>query len=185
MKKPLQSGMSNKNDIKIFILFLLDNINYPVDYNTIHDISVQNGYVGNFDFAECFSELVELEHIFEGEVDGEKYYAISPKGHLVATELQSKIMAPIREKSLKSAMRLLSFQKRGASANCSYKAIDNGSYLVHFEITEKENTILDLDFSVASEEMAKVIKAKFDRSPEGMYRGMLSVLTGEMEYLLS
>lgn len=157
--------MSNKTDIKIFILFLLDNINYPVDYTTIHDISVQNGYVGNFDFAECFSELTELGHILEDEIDGERYYAISSIGHMVATELQSNIISQIREKSLKSAMRLLSFKKRGALASCNYKE-DGDKYLVHCLITEQGKTMINLEFAVSSEVMAKAIKEKFDRSPE-------------------
>ena len=51
MKGPLQ----NKIDIKIFILFLLDNLSYPLDDESIINMIVENGYVGSFDFTECFS----------------------------------------------------------------------------------------------------------------------------------
>ena len=34
--------LKNKNDIKIFILYLLQNINYPLDFPTINDIVVQD-----------------------------------------------------------------------------------------------------------------------------------------------
>ena len=111
MKVP-QNGMSNPTDVKIFILFLLDNINYPLDYATIYDICIQNGYVGGFDFAACFSQLKDLGHILEDGEGEETYYVISSTGKMVAAELQSNILLSIREKSLKSAMRLLSFKKR-------------------------------------------------------------------------
>ena len=185
MKKPSANGMTNKNDIKLFILFLLDNINCPLDYDTIHDITVYDGYVGGFDFAECFAELLERELVIVGDDHGDKSYAISPKGHLVATELQSSVVEPIRRKSLKSAMRIVSFKVRGSSAECTYSRGEDGNYIVSCEIKEGGRRMMDAQFSVSSEALARAIKEKFNANPEGVYRGMLAVFTGEIDYLLS
>ena len=43
--------MNNKTDSKIFILFLLNEINYPLDYSTVSDVMTDAGYVEMFDFA--------------------------------------------------------------------------------------------------------------------------------------
>ena len=183
MKAP-QNGMSNQTDVKIFILYLLDHINYPLDYSTVHDICVQNGYVGGFDFAACFSELKELGHILEDSEEGESYYVISPTGRMVAAELQSNILLSIREKSLKSAMHLLSFKKRNAAMASSVEKREDGKYTLHCEITDPGGDVLRLDLCMSSRLHAEGMKKKFDKDPESVYRRLLSVLTGDVDYVL-
>ena len=120
--KKYQGGMSDKTDIKVFILYIMDCIDYPLEYDVIRELAAQNGYVGDFDFAECFSQLLELGHVLEDTENGIKYYIVSSTGRMVATELQSNLLLSIREKSLKSAMRYLSFRKRKAEMASSVEA---------------------------------------------------------------
>ncbi len=67
----MKSFLSEADEIKIFILYLLDKIGYPLDYASIGQIVVQDGIVSFFDFAECFFALVEAGHIKEVFPDGE------------------------------------------------------------------------------------------------------------------
>ena len=53
-KKKYDGEMSDKIDIKVFILFLLDELKYPMGESIIREIVSENGVVGRFDFAECF-----------------------------------------------------------------------------------------------------------------------------------
>ena len=55
----MQAQLKDKNDIKIFILYLMRHVGRPLDFVSINDIVVQDGYVGYFDFVECFAELLE------------------------------------------------------------------------------------------------------------------------------
>ena len=176
--------MNDKTDIKVFILFLLDNIDYPLDYDTIHDIVAESGYVGDFDFAECFSKLLELGHILEDQENGVSYYLISPTGKIVSAELQSKLMLSIREKSLKIAMRFLSFKRRGATPSSRVEQREDGKYTLHCEITDSVGKLLCMDLSMASRLQAEEMKKKFDKDPEDVYRRLLSVMTWDADYLL-
>lgn len=182
--KTYQNGMNDKTDIKVFILFLLDNIDYPLDYDTIHDIVAESGYVGDFDFAECFSKLLELGHILEDQENGVSYYLISPTGKIVSAELQSKLMLSIREKSLKIAMRFLSFQRRGATPSSRVEQREDGKYTLHCEITDPVGKLLCMDLCMASRLQAEDMKKKFDKDPEDVYRRLLSVMTWDADYLL-
>lgn len=179
-----QTGMNDPNDIKIFILFLLDSINYPMDYSTIHDIILQSGYVGQFDFAQCFSELKERGHILEESDGSETYYAISATGRMVASELQGNLMQSIRDKSLKCAMRFLSFQKRNAAPSSSVTERPDRKYNLHCAITEPNGSILSLDLCVSSRLQAEEMKARFDKEPEGVYRRLMAVISGDPEYVM-
>ncbi len=180
--KTYHNGMVDQTDIKIFILYLLDAIDYPLEYEAIHDIVLHSGYVGPFDFAECFSQLMELGHILSDTEGGETYYIISSKGKMIAAELQSKLLLSIREKSLKCAMRYLSFQKRKATRESSVTQREDGKYVFHCEIRDPQGPLLDLDLCMASRLQSEAIQKNFDKEPEEMYRRLLTVLTEDMEY---
>ena len=81
----MQAPLKDKNDIKIFILYLLGSVGYPLDFNTISDIVVQDDFVGYFDFAECFAELVDCGNIEIIHAEPNDLYRITPNGRLVAS----------------------------------------------------------------------------------------------------
>ena len=176
--------MNNKTDSKIFILFLLNEINYPLDYSTVSDVMTDAGYVEMFDFAECFSELCELGHVTEEIVNGEKLYSISDSGRVVASELQSELLESIREKSRKSAARLLSLRRRGAKLSARTKQRSDGKLNVTCELSDAAGVILSVTLPVSSNEEAKKICENFENRPERICRGILSVLSGDTDYYL-
>ena len=47
------------NNVKIFVLYLMENIHYPLDYVTINDIVMQTDYVMYLDFAVAFNEMLD------------------------------------------------------------------------------------------------------------------------------
>lgn len=176
--------LSDKNDIKIFVLYLLDNIHYPLDYDTINDIVVQDEFVGYFDFAECFAELLDAGHIKEEIKNGIAMYCITDMGSQVAAQLQSSILAPIREKSLKSALRILSFQKSKAEIKCSVDLREDGKYDFRCSIVENKTVpTMELHLVVDSAERAEKMKLNFLDKPEVVYKGILAMVACEVDYL--
>ncbi len=67
----MRALLTNADEIKIFILYLLDKIGYPLDYPSIGSIVMQDNVVSFIDFAECFFALVEAGHIREIYPDGD------------------------------------------------------------------------------------------------------------------
>ena len=49
--------------VKVFILYLLEKVGYPLDYNDLATIIIRDGYVDYFDFVTYFHELLEDGHI--------------------------------------------------------------------------------------------------------------------------
>jgi len=181
----MQAPLKEKNDIKIFILYLLRHINYPLDFSSINDIIVQDEFVGYFDFAECFAELLDTGNIDEiKNDDGENLYKITDKGILVADALQSNLLGMIRTKSLKSALRLLSFKKSGAKLICRSEDADDGSYTLTCGIEESGSTLLEIKIAVDEKSALEKMKYTFNDHPEVVYRGVMALLTGEVKYLI-
>ncbi len=176
-------ALTDKTDIKIFILYLLMHIERPVDFATLHDIVVQDEFVRQFDFMDCFYELCETEAIQKSEKDGREYYAITPKGRAAAETLQSDLLRPIRERALRSALRLLSFQSRGTVIRSRVVALENGKFQLECECRDSEGTLMQTSVVVETQRQAELMKYNFDDRAELVYRGILSLLSGDMNYL--
>ena len=88
----MRSPIGPLKNVKIFVLYLLDNINYPLEYSTINDIVMQTDYVLYLDFAEAFISMLELGLIEKVEEDGTELYIITKKGRYCAQEFFSSII---------------------------------------------------------------------------------------------
>ncbi len=177
----------DKNYVKVFILYLLWNIDRPLDFATINDIMIQDGYVGYFDFAESFAELLDDGNVSEecGE-DGVERYRITEKGIHVAESLSGDIFFEIRDKSLKSALRLLSFKERRAEVSCVFGEIpmvEGGGYEVTCEVKEHGRKTCSITVRVDSKERAETIKSNFYEHPETVYKGALALLSGDVNLI--
>jgi hypothetical protein len=180
----LQAPLKDKNDIKIFILFLLRNIHYPLDYVNINDIVVQDGVVNPFDFSECFAELLETGNVEEFTANGRTLYAITDQGISVADTLDSRLLVMLKDKSLKSAMRLLSFKKRGSEIKCEVNPLDDGTYEVRCVIIESRRELLNTRVVVEDKALAERMKYNFTDKPEVVFRGVYAIFSGDINYLI-
>ena len=189
----MPSPLREKNEIKIFILFLLDKIGYPLDYNTIGSIVVQDGIVRFFDFAEAFYELVDDGHVRRSEKDGDQLplhderegdiqYEITETGREVAHVLGENLMVTVREQGTRSALRHLSLQTLGAAVDQSYENLGDG-YLYHCSIKDKNGDVMAVDLRVDDRRLLGKIQNNFADKPEIIYRGILALLSGDVNYI--
>ncbi len=183
MAKNIQ--LTGKNEIKIFILFLMESVGYPLNSTEINEISVSDDVIGGFDFAECFSELISAGHVIGIEEDGETKYSVSDTGHTVAVHLQSKIHTDIRQQSVKTALRYFDIKKMKATLDFECEQRDDGLYDVTLILNEKGKEKMRIKLAVASIEFARKMKDTFYDHPDAIYRGLLSFVSGEVDYLFS
>lgn len=181
----MSSPIGSKSNVKIFILYLMDNINYPLSFSTLNDIIRQTDYVMYLDFAEALPEMVSFELISEETVDGEATYEITKKGRIVVRELNSDILSSILEKSMTAALRYLDFSKRGIETLCLIEKTPEADYKVTATIKEKGREIFRTSVHVTSYTEAERMKNNFYERPEVIYKGSIALLEGSVDYLLS
>ena len=69
----MKMTLNNPDEIKIFILYLLDRIGYPLSYSDLGTIVIRDGVIDYFAYFEYFCELVESGHIVEAVQDENSY----------------------------------------------------------------------------------------------------------------
>ena len=186
----MASGIGGKRDVKIFVLYLMENINYPLDFLSINDIVMQTDYVMYLDFAEAFHEMLDLGLILELVDEGQKLYCVSQKGRCVAQELHSDILSSILDQSLASALRYLDFKRSGIEALCNIEKRKDGRFNVICTFTQKlpgvdeeRSVIFTTTLAVDSLNRAERMIENFKARPEAIYRGVTALLAGNVNFL--
>ena len=86
----MPSVLGGKRNTKVFILYLLQNIQIHVTFVTLNDMIMETDYVMYLDFSECFYELLDNSLIVPvGEENGQPTYTVSAQGKHVAQQLHS------------------------------------------------------------------------------------------------
>ena len=183
MRKSKEFKLRSMTDIKVFLLFLLDNIGYPIDHTTLITIVADNTDEIIYDYDECLRELSDSEHLLYDEVDGEKYYMISDKGRMVASELYDNLDKEFRERSLRSAIKYISLSKSGARIATSITETETHRFKVTLEARDAQGEIMSTSLTVNSRSEAEKIRKTFETKPDIVYRGILFSATGRLEYL--
>lgn len=181
----MASPIGSMNNVKIFVLYLMRNINYPLDFVTINDIVMQNDYIMYLDFAEAFHQMLDSALIEEVGVDekGDVLYAVTKRGAIVAEQLKSDLLPSILDQSLTCAFRYLDFKRRGITIDCTYEKLADQTVNVTFFIREKDKLLMQTTVNVDSEYRSQKMRRNFYERPDVIYRGMVALLTGNVNYL--
>ena len=162
-------------------MYLLKNIKEPLEFSTINDIVVQDGFVNYFDFAICFAELLESNQITE--LKGDKtLYVISPEGTEAVESVEDKIFVSVKEKALRSALRLLAFNRSGSRTRSRVEKAEKGYKLI-CSIEDSEKTLLHIEVFLTDAHYAEKLRVNYDERAEIIYKGVLSLLSGDVNFL--
>ena len=175
----------NLNNVKIFVLYLMKNINYPMDFCTVNDIVMQNDYVMYLDFEEAFHEMLEQDLICKDDTgeDGGPLYSVTQRGAIAVDQLKSDILPAILDQSLSCALRYLDFRARGITVDTDSQPRADKTFDVTLTLKEKGKVIFCTTVNVDSDLRSRAIREAFRDHPDVIYRGTIALLTGKMDYL--
>lgn len=183
MKRDKDLILKTTTDIKVFLLFILDNIVDPIDRTTLFEIVEENTREISFDYDECLRQLVESGHLFYDEIQDERYYMISDKGRMVASELYDSLDSSFREQSLRSVLRHVSFAESDRRITSSITETPERRYTVTLGAYDRFGEVMSVSVTVNSRAEAERIKQSYEAKPDAVYRGVLFSLTGRFEYM--
>ena len=184
MKKYQDFGLHTTTDLKVFLLFLLDNIRSPIDEETLLYIVEENTDDISLDYASCLFELSQSGHLYFDELDKVKYYMISEKGRMVASELYDTLDEEFREKSLRSAIKHMNLTNSGTKVSAKIEETETHRFRVSMKAYDSEGEMMSVSLVVPSRQEAEQIKKNFESKPDGVYRGVFFASTGRIEYVL-
>ena len=161
-----------KIDIKILILFILSRISEPVTLDELASLTLCDGGIGYFDFAECVAELISTEHI---SADGDSYL-ITEKGKKNGAITENTLPYSVRVKAEKSARAENKRLRRQSMISTSRTVRRGGGYTVSMSLSDGLGEIMSLEMLAASEEQAIALENGFEDKAEQIFNLVLSKL---------
>jgi hypothetical protein len=191
----MSSAIGGKRNVKIFILYLMQNVRIPLDFVTLNDMIMQTDYIMYLDLAECFHEILddgliaqvprELDGSDEDEKDPPPRYVVTEKGKMVAEQLHSDLLPTILEESLRCALRYLDFKRRGVKTDCAVRLNPDGSAEFTCSMEEQGRQLCSATIHCDCLARAQQMERNFRERPEAVYKGMWALLSGNVNCLFS
>lgn len=169
---------------KIFILYILGSIDESVEFSTINDMVLQDGLVTYFDFAAAFSDLLEQGQIASSSrsPEGEPLYAITAQGRSVLETYEQELLSDDKDRAYRHAMRVLAFKRNGISQTSSVTETESG-WTFSCAISDKQKTLFETSVFLSDRAFAEQLRANFDDRADIIYRGVLSLLSGDVDFI--
>lgn len=173
-----------RNQAKIFILYILGNIDEAVEFSTVNDMVLQDGLVNYFDFAAAFSDLLELGQIASSSrsPEGEPLYEITPQGRSVLETYEQELLSDDKDRAYRHAMRVLAFKRDGVRQTSRMTETGTG-WTVTCAIEDKQKTLFETSVFLSDRAFAERLRANFDDRADIIYRGVLSLLSGDVDFI--
>ena len=168
-------GLLNSGEIRILICYMLSGVDEPMPRRTVVEIIFGEQMANFFETEAAIDELIRLGNITE---DDNGLLTLTPVGRDAAETLTTRIPYTLRERSVESAVRLMTRQRRERENRVDIVKLDRG-VAVTCSIDRTENPMMSFTLRVADDQQAELIKERFLNDPTGVYRLLLGLLTGE------
>ena len=168
--------LHDKLDIKILILFVLNQLPAPVDAQLLYDQVFSDAGIGYFDYADCLAELVDTAQI---EKHAGKYH-ISEKGARNVDQVGSSLPYSVRRKATRTTAPIAEKLARFSMLTAEHEVQTDGC-MVHLAVSDGVGDILSMRILAASEDQAIKMENCFRNNAEGVYHEIVRLLSESEE----
>ena len=165
--------ISGKLEIKFLILYIASRLIQPVPFEVLQELSMCDGGVDYFDFAECLADLVRTGHLSRDE---EGLYAVTEKGRINGAICESGLAYSVRMQADEGLAAQNGGVKRRARVKARAEKRPQGGYAVTLSLSDELDSLMQLTLLVTREDMAKALQRHFQADAEQIYSQILAVL---------
>jgi hypothetical protein len=169
-------GLTNVQEIRILLCYMLHTVGAPIPRDALTDIITAGGMANYFDTEEAIEDLLRLGHLVQTE---DRLVATTATGNQIGNSLGMRIPYTLRERSVKAALQLLKRRQVEQDNKVDICKLEEGGYTVTCSVMDGERTLLSVTLHVSDVWQAEQIKEQFLTDPALLYRSNLAVLTGD------
>ncbi len=171
-------GLREQPEIKLLICYLLKTLDKALTRTQINEILQEYRIANYFEVNGAISELVNGGQVTSEIADGDEVISITSKSKLDVARIERSLPKSIREKAVKSALKILTRDRIKKESKVDIQKLEHG-YHVTFTILDVETELLKITLYVADERQIEIVKENFFNNAVGIYSNILSSLTVE------
>lgn len=169
-------GLRSRQDIKLLICYLLENLEKPLSKTQINELMQGQGLANYFEVNQTIDELVLAGTVQAEQVEDQQMLFLTETVHEAAKILESDLPKTVREKAINAAVKMQMKARRRRENKIEVKKLENG-YHVTFTISDKDDVLMSLTVYVADITQVEIIKQGFLNDPVGLYSAIIASLT--------
>ncbi len=164
---------------KLMILYLLKRVNFPLNNAQLSDFFLQREYTTYFTLQEALSELAEAGLIRSSSTHSTTSYEITREGEDTLSFFQKNISPAIIE-DMDQYIRDNRFRLRNEmGVQSDYYKSGGQDYIVHCEVHEGKETLIDLSLSVPDKEQAEFMSEHWKAHSQEIYAYIMKALMND------
>lgn len=154
---------------KLMVLYMLDKVNFPLSNSQISEFVLTHQYTNYFTLQEVINTLVTDNFISVLTYRNSTQYKLTKEGTETISFFANKISAAIRE-DIDNYLKENSYElKCETNTTSDYYRTTNGEYMVHCQVKEGNNTLVEINLSVPLEQQADSMCAKWRDASQEIY----------------
>lgn len=168
-------GLRNRTDIKLLILYLLEQTEKPVPVRIVSDTIVDQELANYFEAMDAISELQQSGNLSVVSEDGQDALQLSDTGALSVSTVEDDLPVRVRERALGTLQHFLRID-RHAKENDVVITPSGDGYNVCFSLNTGETRLMELNMYVVSRDQAELLKNNYLEDPTHLYASILTSL---------
>ena len=161
---------------KLMILYMLDNLEFPMTTSQLSEFFVNKGYTSYFHLQQAINELHDARFIRGDVVRNTTNYYLTASGQEALDMFLGKIPDPIK-KDIMDYFSMKKYQlRKEVDITADYYPLKKGEYMVRTQIKEKGSTLMELYLNVVSKEQAIEVCDKWSEKCESVYSKVMELL---------
>lgn len=169
-------GLRDRTEIKLLICYLLKTLKRSLTRSHINEILQEYRIANYFEVNTAISELVTAGQLTSDLSDGDEEISLTSRAKLDVGLLEKDLPRSVKEKALKSALKILQRERIEKESIVEVLALEHG-YHICFTVKDMETELLKITVYVADESQIEVAKRNFYNNAVEIYSGVISSLT--------
>lgn len=161
---------------KLMILYMLEKVNFPMTNNQITGFILDQGYTDYFHVQQAISELGDSNLIVTETIRNTSYCKTTEEGAKTLSYFNKDISNQIKE-DIDIFLKKNAFELRNeVSILSDYDRTSQGDYSVRCRVKEGPSILIELIFTVPTEEDAKAVCRNWPDKSQDLYMQILKTL---------
>ena len=161
---------------KLMVLYMLDNLDFPMTTSQLSEFFVNNGYTSYFHLQQAINELHDHDFIRGDVVRNTTNYYLTSAGKETLDMFDGKIPSPIKKDILDYFAKKKYQLRKEVDITAEYYPVKKGEYMVKTQIKEKGTILMELQLNVVSKEQAIEVCDKWAEKCDNVYSKVMELL---------
>ena len=166
---------------KLMVLYMLDNLDFPLTNSQLSEFFVNHGYTYYFHLQQAVNELIDSTFIRGELIRNTTHYYLTSAGTEALRMFESKISDAIKNDILAYFKEKKYQLRKEVNITADYYPIKKGEYMVEALIKERGVTLMELKINVVSKEQAIAVCDKWADKSDKVYCQVMETLLFEEE----